>query len=142
MEETMSRTGFLRSNRLLLLIAASSFLLSTVSVFAIDGSGPRPAGSQIIGLDFKDLAKIEVTSVGKKQEKFMQSAAAVSVINHDDIRRSGATSIGDILRLIPGVEVARVNSNTWAISARGFNSTTANKLLVLVDGRSVYSSLY
>ena len=81
----------------------------------------------------------EVTSVGKKAQKTSEAAAAVFVITQDDIRRSGVTSIADALRLAPGVQVGRVDANHWAISARGFNGVFANKLLVLIDGREVYS---
>jgi iron complex outermembrane receptor protein len=82
---------------------------------------------------------IEVTSVSKKEEKLFQTAAAVFVITQEDIRRSGLTSIPELLRLAPGVEVARIDGTKWAVSARGFNGRLANKLLVLIDGRSVYS---
>ena len=87
----------------------------------------------------EDLMNIEVTSVSKKQEKLFQSAAAVYVITQEDIRRSGLMSLPELLRLVPGLQVARIDGSKWAISARGFNGRLANKLLVLVDGRSVYS---
>ena len=87
----------------------------------------------------EDLMNIEVTSVSKKEEKLFQTAAAVSVITHDEIRRSGLTSIPELLRLVPGLDVARIDGTKWAVSARGFNGRVANKLLVLIDGRSVYS---
>ena len=70
------------------------------------------------------------------------TAAAVSVLTHDDIRRSGATSIPEALRLVPGLDVARVDAHTWAISSRGFNDVFANKLLVMIDGRTVYTPLF
>src|ERR1700730_15826175 len=87
----------------------------------------------------EDLMKIEVTSVSKKEQKLSQVAAAIFVITQQDIGRSGATNIPDLLRMVPGLDVAQINSNTWAISARGFNLQFANKLLVLVDGRAVYT---
>ncbi len=90
-------------------------------------------------LEFEQLANIKVTSVARSESTVQQSPAAVFVITQEDIRRSGATSIPEALRLAPGMNVARQNGHTWAISVRGFNSVTANKLLVLVDGRSVYS---
>lgn len=80
-----------------------------------------------------------VTSVGRKTQRASESAAAIYVITADDLRRSGVTSIPEALRLAPGVQVARVDSNKWAISARGFNGVFANKLLVLIDGREVYN---
>lgn len=85
---------------------------------------------------------IEVSSVSKKTQRLSQTAAAVYVITGEDIRRSGATSIPEVLRMAPGIQVARIDSSKWAVSARGFNSRFANKLLVLIDGRSVYTNLF
>jgi iron complex outermembrane receptor protein len=82
---------------------------------------------------------LTVTSPGKKEEKLSNTASAIYVISQEDIRRSGATHIAETLRMVPGVSVARVASNQWAISVRGFNQVFANKLLVLVDGVSIYS---
>ena len=90
----------------------------------------------------EDLMNVEVTSVSKKEQKLSQVAAAVFVISQEDIRRSGATNIPDLLRLVPGLDVAQIDASTWAISARGFNSQFANKLLVLMDGRAVYTPLF
>jgi iron complex outermembrane recepter protein len=84
---------------------------------------------------------MEVTSVSKEQQKLAQVAAAVFVITQEDIRHSGATNVPDLLRMVPGMDVAQINANTWAISARGFNSQFANKLLVILDGRAVYTPL-
>ncbi|MFO1351638.1 MAG: TonB-dependent receptor [Gammaproteobacteria bacterium] len=84
----------------------------------------------------------EVTSVAKTPQKLVDSAAAVTVITQEDIRRSGVTSIPEALRLAPGIEVARIDANRWAVSARGFNGLFANKLLVLIDGRSVYTPTF
>ncbi|MGC2061856.1 MAG: TonB-dependent receptor [Thermodesulfovibrionales bacterium] len=94
------------------------------------------------GLSIEDLMSIEITSAGKKAQRLSDSATAVFVISQEDIRRSGVTSIPEALRMVPGLEVARINSSTWAISSRGFNGRFANKLLVLIDGRSVYSPLF
>ena len=90
----------------------------------------------------EDLLNLEVTSVSKKKEKILNAPAAVFVISSEDIRRSGVTSIPDALRMVPGVQVAKVDSSKWAISARGFNGRFANKLLVLMDGRSLYTPFY
>ena len=87
----------------------------------------------------EDLMNIQVTSVSKKEQKLSKTGAAVFVITQEDIRRSGSTNIADLLRLAPGVDVARVDANRWAISIRGFTDQHANKVLVLIDGRSVYS---
>jgi iron complex outermembrane recepter protein len=83
---------------------------------------------------------VEVTSVSKREQKLSQTAAAVFVITQEDIRRSGATNIPDLLRMVPGLDVAQINANTWAVSARGLNGRFANELLVLLDGRSVYTA--
>jgi iron complex outermembrane receptor protein len=89
-------------------------------------------------LSVEDLMNVQVTSVSKKEQKVSQTAAAIFVITQDDIRRSGANNIPDLLRMVPGVNVAQINSNIWAISVRGFNGEFSNKLLVMLDGRIVY----
>ena len=83
-----------------------------------------------------------VTSVSKSSQLFVDSAAAVFVISAEDIRRSGTTLLPEVLRLAPGLHVARISSNQWAITARGFNGRFSNKLLVLVDGRTVYTPIF
>ena len=90
----------------------------------------------------EDLMNTEVTSVSKKEQKMSQVAAAIFVITQEDILRSGATSIPDLLRMVPGLDVAQINSSTWAISARGFNEEFSDKLLVLLDGRAVYTPTF
>jgi len=87
----------------------------------------------------EELMDIKVTSVSKKSQRLSDSAAAIFVITREDIRRSGATSIPDALRMAPGVNVARIDANKWAINCRGFNSRFSPSLQVLVDGRSVYT---
>lgn len=93
-------------------------------------------------LSLEQLMDIEITSVSKRPERAAQAAAALFVITQEDIRRSGATHIPEVLRMVPGVEVARVDSNKWAVTIRGFNSLVDRKLLVLVDGRSAYTGLF
>ncbi|MGH8056114.1 MAG: TonB-dependent receptor plug domain-containing protein [Candidatus Entotheonellia bacterium] len=93
-------------------------------------------------MTLEELVTIEISSVSKKAEPLSDAAAAVYVITQQDIRRYGATSIPEILRLAPNLQVARLDSNRYAITARGFNSTSSNKLLVLIDGRSVYTPLF
>jgi iron complex outermembrane receptor protein len=93
-------------------------------------------------LSLGDLMKVGVETASRKSQSVSNTAAAVFVISASDIRRSGALSIPEVLRLAPGVEVASMSNNTWAVSIRGFNGRMANKLLVMVDGRSIYSSLY
>lgn len=102
-------------------------------------SAGASAGAEPTDLGLEALLGLEVTSAGKKSQRLADTAAAVFVITQDDIRRSGATSIPEVLRMVPGLEVARMNNNTWNISARGFNTRWSTKLLVLMDGRSVYS---
>jgi iron complex outermembrane recepter protein len=102
--------------------------------------GQEPSGN-LGDKSLEDLMNIEVNSVSKKEQKLSRTASAIFVITQEDIRRSGATNIPDLLRMVPGLDVAQVNSNSWAISSRGFNDELANKLLVLIDGRSVYSPL-
>src|SRR6266849_1259258 len=93
-------------------------------------------------LSLEELMDVEVTSVSKRAEKLSETASAIQVITGEDIRRSGASSLPEALRLASNLEVAQVDSRQWAISARGFNNTTANKMLVLIDGRTVYTPLY
>ena len=93
-------------------------------------------------MNLEDLMNVKVTSVSKREQKLSRTAAAIFVINQEDIRRSGATNIPDLLRLAPGVNVERINANSWAISIRGFNQYYSNKVLVLIDGRSAYTPTF
>src|SRR5271154_4429147 len=90
-------------------------------------------------VNIEDLMNMEVTSVSKKDQKLSQVASAIFVITQGDIRRSGATNIPDLLRMVPGMDVAQINASTWAISARGLNGEFGNELLVMMDGRNVYT---
>jgi iron complex outermembrane receptor protein len=103
-------------------------------------NSPNPA--DLSGKSLEDLMNIEVTSVSKREEKLSRTAAAVFVITQEDIRNSGATNIPDLLRIVPGLDVAQIDASTWAISARGFNQQSSDKLLVLIDGRTVYNPLF
>jgi iron complex outermembrane receptor protein len=91
--------------------------------------------------DFSNL-DVVVTSLSRKPQKLMDAAAAVYVISNEDIQRSGATNIPEALRLAPGVEVAQINASTWSITSRGFPGRFAKKLLVLMDGRTIYTSVF
>jgi iron complex outermembrane receptor protein len=93
-------------------------------------------------LKIEDLMNVDVTSASKKEQKISRVPSAIFVITQEDIFRSGATNLPDLLRMVPGLEVAQINPSTWAISARGFNSQYSNKLLVLIDGRTVYTALF
>lgn len=98
--------------------------------------------ASLADLSLEELANLEVTSVSRRPERLADAPASIFVITSDDIRRSGATSLPEALRLAPSLHVARVDARQYAISARGFNSTAANKLLVLIDGRAVYTPLF
>ncbi len=124
-------------------IAVVIFLVCGVTTAGAGGyEGESLASSDLTQLSLEELMDIEVYSAAKKKQKMSDSAAAVYALTSDDIRRSGATSIPELLRMIPGVEVANINSNTWAITIRGFNDFFSNKLLVMIDGRSVYTPLF
>jgi iron complex outermembrane receptor protein len=92
-------------------------------------------------LSLAELGSIEVTTVSKEPEQVWRTPAAVFVLTQEDIRRSGATSIPEVLRLVPGVEVGRIDSNKWSIGIRGFQGRFSRDVLVLIDGRSVFNSL-
>jgi iron complex outermembrane receptor protein len=102
----------------------------------------QEAAPDLTTLKIEDLMNVDVTSASKKEQKISRVPAAIFVITQEDIRRSGAIDIPDVLRMVPGLEVAQINPSTWAISARGFNSQYSNKLLVLIDGRTVYTPLF
>jgi iron complex outermembrane recepter protein len=105
-----------------------------------DASEAGQDGSSLLKqLSLAELGNVQVTTASKEPEEVWKTPAAVYVITQEDIRRSGATNLPDILRLAPGVEVAQIDSDHWSVSIRGFGSETANKLLVLIDGRSVYT---
>src|SRR5690606_19316319 len=95
--------------------------------------------SELVDLSLEELGNLQVTSVSLREESLSGAAASIFVITGDDIRRSGATSLPEALRMAPNLNVARADANNYAISARGFNDTLANKLLVTIDGRVVYS---
>jgi iron complex outermembrane receptor protein len=112
------------------------------SVLPAQSQDSLPTANELKRLTVEQLMQINVTSVSRQPERLSEAASAIQVITSDEIRRSGATSIPEALRLAPNLEVAQVGAHEWAITARGFNSTTANKLLVLVDGRTVYTPLF
>src|SRR6202050_115900 len=90
----------------------------------------------------EDLMTIKVTSVSKKEQTLSRAASAVFVITAAELQRSAATNIPDLLRMVPGIDVAQINANTWAISSRGLNGRFSNELLVLLDGRNVYTPTF
>jgi iron complex outermembrane receptor protein len=120
-----------------------SFLIG--GFFHLLGAAPPsddPAGAPLRQLSLEELGAVEVTTASKKPEPVWRTPAAIYVLTQEDIRRSGANSIPEALRLVPGVEVARIDSSLWAVGIRGFGSGFAKSVLVLIDGRSVYTPLY
>ena len=106
-------------------------------------SGPEVSGPETYKkMNLQELMALDVTSVAKEPQPYGQAPAAIDVITSDEINRSGASSIPEALRLADNLDIAQKNSHDWAISARGFNTALGNKLLVLMDGRSVYTPLY
>src|ERR1700676_1938374 len=93
-------------------------------------------------LSLEQLGNLEVTTTSKSPEEVWKTAAAIYVLTHEDIERSGATTIAQALRLAPGVEVARIDGDKWSIGIRGFGSRLCRSVLVLIDGRTVYTTLF
>ncbi len=122
-------------------LAVGFVLLATV-VENLAGQAQNPVPIDLSQASLEDLMNLTVTSVSRKEQKLSQAASAIFVINQEDIRRSGATNIPDLLRMAPGVDVEQIDANTWAISIRGFNSRFSNKVLVLIDGRTVYNPVF
>jgi iron complex outermembrane receptor protein len=104
--------------------------------------GARADPRDLADLSLEELSNIDVTSVSKRPEQLTDAPASIYVITGEDIRRSGVTTLPEALRLAPNLQVARIDSVQYAISARGFNNAIGNKLLVLVDGRTVYTPLF
>ena len=103
---------------------------------------PQATPPDLTSLSLEDLMNTKVTSASKTEQRISRTASAIFVITAADISRSGATNIPDLLRMVPGVDVAQINANTWAISARGLNGRFSNELLVMVDGRNVYTPTF
>ena len=123
---------------------AGAFVAMSLVTFTHQALAQQPdsAAQALKTLSIEELMNLEVTSVSKRPERLTQTASAIQVITQENIRRSGASSLAEALRIATNLQVAQVDSRQWAISARGFNGTTANKLLVLVDGRTVYTPLF
>ncbi|MBI4664423.1 MAG: TonB-dependent receptor [Verrucomicrobia bacterium] len=150
MSATMpQRFGQARSRRsplscLLGLITSLGLGVAWSSAQASDVAQSRTAApaEDLARLSLEELGTIKVTTVSRKSESLSSAAAAIHVITEDDLRRSGVTALPEALRMVPGLQVARSNSRQWGISARGFNEAFSNKLLVLMDGRSIYTPLF
>ncbi|HTM03846.1 MAG TPA: TonB-dependent receptor [Vicinamibacterales bacterium] len=121
------------------LIIAAALLAWPHAAHAADD---QQAPTRLTEFSLEQLGDIEVTSVSKRPEEVRRTPVAIHVITHDDIRRSGATSIPEVLRLAPGIEVARIDSDHWSIGVRGFGDQFSKALLVLIDGRSIYTPLF
>ncbi|HEY3405740.1 MAG TPA: TonB-dependent receptor [Ohtaekwangia sp.] len=117
-----------------------SFSVASCDLYA--QAQQESAGGNLKKLSIEELMEVEVTSVSRQPEKLTEVASAVQIITQEDIHRSGATSIPEVLRLSPNLQVAQLSSQHWIISARGFNAGFSNKLLVMIDGRTVYSPLF
>ncbi len=119
------------------------FVRSIVSAAVLlVAAGSAQAADDLADMSLEDLMNVTVTSAAKREQNKSDAAAAITVLTQEDIRRSGATSIPEVLRLVPGLQVARIDAHRWAISGRGYNGQFANKMLVLIDGRVVYSPLF
>jgi iron complex outermembrane recepter protein len=129
------------SNRFVIMTLSVLGLMLCSSHAAEETSDALPP-TALKKLSLEELLNMEVTSVSKRPEKLSETASAIQVVTGTDIRRSGASSIPEALRLADNLHVAQKGSHAWAISARGFNTDLANKLLVLIDGRSVYTPLF
>lgn len=117
-------------------------LLCFLAALPVNLPAQKHPPADLTEMSLEELMNIEVTTAGKKEQTLAQVPAAVYVITQEEIRRSGATRLPELLRLVPGVQVAQINANTWAISIRGFNNRYSNKLLVMIDGRTVYSPVF
>jgi iron complex outermembrane receptor protein len=122
-------------------------LLLSIAGFANESWGDTPPGGQetpgqLKRLSLEQLGDIEVTTASKEPVTVARTPAAIYVLTQEDIRQSGVTSIPEVLRLVPGVEVARIDSDKWSIGVRGFGSRLSRSVLVLIDGRTVYTPLF
>jgi iron complex outermembrane receptor protein len=126
----------------MLTVLTLGLALGAVSLNAADTNQVANSPADLENLSLQQLVNVQVTSVSKKEENLLDAAAAVSVLSNDDLRRSGATSVAEALRLVPGLNVASFNASDLSISARGFSGLYADNLLVLVDGRAVYSPIF
>ena len=136
----MSRTPTFQ--KWILSVVAPAFLCLAARADADGTNQLAKSADDLENFTLEQLVNIQVTSVSKMETDLFTAPAAIYVITQEDIRRSGLTSIPELLRMVPGLDVARIDANHWAISARGFNDQYANKLLVLIDGRSVYSPAF
>ena len=138
----VSRGPLVRAKRVLAAALAVMFVTANVNATTGGNGTGKQHMPDVTTLSVEDLMNMQVTSVSKRTQKVADAAAAIFVITADDIARSGARSIPELLRMVPGLQVARIDQNKWAIGSRGFNGRFDDKLLVLIDGRSVYTPLF
>jgi iron complex outermembrane recepter protein len=136
----MRPTTSLSRDRRLRLVSAAAVACALAA--AAPAWAEAASGADLAALPLDELMRIEVTSVSKHAEPLGDAPAAVFVITQEDIRRSGMTTLPDVLRLAPGLNVAQSDANHWAVSSRGYNDVYSSKLLVLVDGRTIYSPTF
>jgi len=143
-QTTIMQTGFNKQilvlNRRCATIAAVILMLIALGPMTLVGRA-QDAKPDISGLSLENLSSMEITSAAKKEQKLSETAAAIFVITSEDIRRSGLTSIPELLRTVPGMAVAQMDGNKWAVTTRGFNERYADRILVLLDGRSLLTPL-
>src|SRR6185295_6532395 len=120
------------------LVRARRYYFLGGTLMLVSSLWAQPPPKDLTQASLEDLMNVQVTSVSKKEQKLSRIGAAVFVITQEDIRRSGSTNIPDILRMVPGVNVARIDAHTWSISIRGFSELYGNKVLVMIDGRPMY----
>lgn len=134
----MGKMSFLSQNRC---PARCLLWLSLAAVLPTAYGDPGSVPTDLKSLSLEELSQIEVTTPTRTPETVLQTPAAIYVITGDDIKRSGVTTIPDALRLAPGVEVAQIDAHQWSVGIRGFGSNLTRDILVLMDGRTVYSTL-
>jgi iron complex outermembrane recepter protein len=105
-----------------------------------EGRAQQP-NPDLSSLSLESLSSIQITSISRKEQKLTEAAGAIFVISSEDIRRSGMSNLAELLRTVPGLDVAEIDANKWAITSRGFNERFADKMLVLLDGRTLYTPL-
>jgi len=121
---------------------ASAWMALLIFAVGCAAEGQQPGGGDLSALSLEQLTQLEVNTVSRRDQKLFETPAAAFVITRDDILRSGVTSVPELLRMVPGLEAAQIDANTWAVSARGFNSRFANKMLIMIDNRSIYNPVF
>src|SRR5690348_7997525 len=124
---------------------STAWRLAFLAAFALTASAQDTPDSNLASLKemtLEQLSQIEITSVNKEPAPAFRTPAAISVLTSDQIHQSGLRTIPDLLRLIPGVNVSQIDSSQWAIGIRGFQGKLSKSVLVLIDGRSVYTPLF